>query len=91
MSDSKRPVERIEYEFNHENFMHDLRITYGKTLRDIEDKTGISASTLSRIDNGKLPDLDTLMRACSLLDVNPGIYFRRAVWTKTSEGLGEQS
>lgn len=74
-------TQRVEYEFDTEKFMFDVR-KFGATLRDIEDKTGVSASTWSRIDNGKSPDIDTLMKACGMMDVNPGIYFKRCVWTK---------
>lgn len=35
-----------------------------------EEIGGVSASTLSRIEQGKLPDLDTFIRICKWLDVS---------------------
>lgn len=32
---------------------------------------GVSASTLSRLEQGKMPDLDTFMRLCTWLNVSP--------------------
>lgn len=32
---------------------------------------GVSASTLSRIEQGKVPDLDTFLRLCRWLEVSP--------------------
>lgn len=40
------------------------------SLRDVADKTGVSASTLSRIENGTgKPDADNIARLTSWLDV----------------------
>jgi transcriptional regulator with XRE-family HTH domain len=33
---------------------------------------GVSPATLSRIENGHLPDLETFRRLCEWLDANPG-------------------
>ena len=44
----------------------------GKGLRDTAVEIGeISASTLSRIEKGKMPDLDTFLRLCDWLDIQP--------------------
>lgn len=44
----------------------------GRPLRDVaEEIGGVSAPTLSRIQNGHLPDLDTFMRICRWLKVSP--------------------
>lgn len=41
-------------------------------LRAVAKEIGeVSASTLSRIEQGKLPDLDTFIRICRWLDVPP--------------------
>src|SRR5438874_11249585 len=37
-----------------------------------EEIGGVSASTLSRVEQGKLPDLDTFIRICRWLGVSPG-------------------
>lgn len=36
-----------------------------------EEIGGVSASTLSRIEQGKVPDLDTFIRLCRWLNVSP--------------------
>lgn len=42
------------------------------TVRAAAEKMeGVSPSTLSRIERGNLPDLDTYMRICRWLDVDP--------------------
>lgn len=42
----------------------------GLSLRDVADETGVSASTLSRIENGTgKPDADNIARLTSWLDV----------------------
>ena len=42
----------------------------GLSLRDVADKTGVSASTLSRIENGTgKPDADNIARLTSWLDM----------------------
>ena len=40
-------------------------------IREIAAEVGVSAATLSRIENGKLPDLDTFGKLCRWLDVDP--------------------
>jgi DNA-binding Xre family transcriptional regulator len=43
-----------------------------KGLRETAVQIGeISASTLSRIEKGKMPDLDTFLRLCDWLDIQP--------------------
>lgn len=41
-------------------------------IRVVAKDIGISPSTLSRIENGHLPDLETFKKICDWLDVNPG-------------------
>lgn len=46
------------------------RESQGLSLRDVADETGVSASTLSRIENGTgKPDADNIARLTSWLDV----------------------
>lgn len=41
-----------------------------KGLREVAEEMGsVSASTLSRVEQGKLPDIDTFFRICKWLDV----------------------
>jgi transcriptional regulator with XRE-family HTH domain len=43
-----------------------------KNLRDIASEIGeVSISTLSRIEQGKIPDLSTYMKICEWLEVSP--------------------
>lgn len=45
-------------------------------LREIAEEIGnVSASTLSRIEKGKMPDLDTFLRLCDWLEVSPDQFF----------------
>ena len=44
-------------------------------LRKIaEDIGGVSASTLSRIEQGNLPDIDTFLKICEWLEVTPDFF-----------------
>ncbi|MEQ8524750.1 helix-turn-helix transcriptional regulator [Gracilimonas sp.] len=44
----------------------------GIGLRETAKKIGdVSPSTLSRIEKGKIPDLDTFVKICQWLDVSP--------------------
>lgn len=73
--------QRIEYVFNVELFMSDIRLKSGATaLRDIEKEVGISASTLSRWDRGNLPDLESFLVVCGKLQLQPQNYFDKQVW-----------
>lgn len=44
----------------------------GEGIRDIAAEIGISPATLSRIENGKLPDLETFSKICRWLGVDGG-------------------
>lgn len=46
----------------------------GKGIRETAKEIGISPATLSRIENGKIPDLDTFGRICRWTGDNPSIY-----------------
>ena len=53
-----------------------------QTAKDI----GISAATLSRIENGKQPDLGTFEKLCRWLDISPLEFLDAgSTWTTTSE------
>src|SRR6266480_1257791 len=52
------------------NAVRRRREQQGLSLRDVADKTGVSASTLSRIENGTgKPDADNIARLASWLDM----------------------
>src|SRR5438067_12861558 len=40
-------------------------------IREFAKKLGISPATLSRIENGKLPDLETFSKLCAKLELDP--------------------
>lgn len=43
-----------------------------KGIREVAAEIGISYATLSRIENGKLPDLQTFSKICMWLELDPG-------------------
>jgi len=43
----------------------------GRGIREFARELDISPATLSRIENGKLPDLDTFSKICSYLNLDP--------------------
>lgn len=40
-------------------------------IREVAAEIGISPATLSRVENGKVPDLNTFTKICQWLDINP--------------------
>jgi transcriptional regulator with XRE-family HTH domain len=42
-------------------------------IREVAEEIKISTATLSRIENGKLPDLETFSRLCRWLNVDAGV------------------
>jgi len=44
----------------------------GRGIREVSKEIGVSPSTLSRIECGKLPDLDTFVKICKWLSIDPG-------------------
>lgn len=43
-----------------------------KGLRTIAREIGVSAATISRIERGKKPDIDSFRKICLWLEVDPG-------------------
>lgn len=41
-------------------------------VREVAQEIGISSATLSRVENGRLPDLDTFSKICRWLEIDPG-------------------
>ena len=41
-------------------------------IRETSKEIGISPATLSRVENGKLPDLDTFRKICNWLNIDGG-------------------
>jgi len=48
----------------------------GSGIRTIAAKIGVSAATLSRVERGYLPDLDTFGKLCRWLEIDPGEVLR---------------
>lgn len=46
----------------------------GKGIREAAREIGVSPATLSRIENGKIPDLETFGKICEWLHEDPAIY-----------------
>lgn len=44
----------------------------GRGIRAVATEMGISAATLSRIESGKQPDLDTFAKICKWLNIDAG-------------------
>jgi DNA-binding Xre family transcriptional regulator len=79
-------TQRIEYELDLQRLVNELYAHTGKnSLRDMADECGLSASTLSRMNNGMSPDMATFLQLCAFLDRNPGDFFVRVVWTRKTE------
>lgn len=74
------------YEFDCEALMRDVRMiarletNKEPSLRDIAAKCGVSSSTLSRLDNGAIPDMDILIRLLDTFNLSAGKYFLRIEW-----------
>ena len=48
----------------------------GQGIRKVAAEIGISHATLSRVERGFLPDLETFRKICEWLDVDPGKVLR---------------
>lgn len=56
-------------------------------IREVASEIGISSATLSRVERGKLPDLETFAKICEWLDVDPAEMLQiRTTTTKKKRG-----
>src|SRR5256885_17015723 len=63
-----------------------------KGLRDVAEEIGnVSASTLSRIEQGNVPDLDTFARICRWLAASPSEFMRNSGTKAPQMGKSERS
>jgi transcriptional regulator with XRE-family HTH domain len=46
----------------------------GRGIRETAKEVGISPATLSRVENGKVPDLDTFSKICAWLGDDPAVF-----------------
>ncbi|BAY13413.1 helix-turn-helix domain-containing protein [Calothrix sp. NIES-2098] len=59
-----------------------------KGLRDTAKEIGnISSATLSRVENGKMPDMETFLLLCNWLQVLPSELFKKTEESEASSGL----
>lgn len=56
-------------------------------IRETAKIVGISPSTLSRIERGYLPDLETFKAVCDWLEVNPGDILGTSIATKSESKI----
>lgn len=64
--------------FNERQFgiaLYTTRHERGKSLRDVAAETGTTASTLSRIEHGSVPEIETFATLCSWMSVDPSQFF----------------
>lgn len=47
-------------------------------VREFAKDIGVSASTVSRLENGKMPDVDTFFRVCKWMGIDPKYYMTDA-------------
>lgn len=78
--------------FNIEKLRKDLitkRLIEGKlTLRQAAEKVGVSSATLNRIENSRLPDVETFAKCCIWLETDAKSYFNIPV--KRQDGFRAQ-
>jgi transcriptional regulator with XRE-family HTH domain len=43
-------------------------------IRSAAEEAGVSSATLSRVENGNLPDLTTFAKICRWLEVDPAVF-----------------
>lgn len=43
----------------------------GRGIRGVAQEIGISPATLTRVEGGRLPDIETFQKICSWLKINP--------------------
>lgn len=63
------------------------RIARGLTWKDVAAQARVSASTLTRIGQGRRPDVDSLAALTTWSDIEPGRFMRRSATPRTEEPL----
>ena len=68
-----------------------LKAKRGKRgLREIsEEMNGIGISTLSRVENGKVPDVETFLAICQWLQVSPSEFMKKPDGDTTTDIIDE--
>jgi transcriptional regulator with XRE-family HTH domain len=75
----------MKYEFDSQEFSRQIKtkrvIELNAGMRDVAKKAKVSISTLSRLENGKTPDMPSLISVCNWLESSPSSFFK--IKTKT--------
>ncbi len=58
-----------------------------KGIREVAKEIGTSPTTLSRVENGHIPDLQTFTKICTWMEVDPG----EVLGTKLSDSATSQA
>jgi transcriptional regulator with XRE-family HTH domain len=77
-------VSLVNHVVSHERRMSSIRMDRlaqriqehraGKGIREAAKEVGVSSATLSRVENGRVPDLETFSRICRWLEEDPAEY-----------------
>lgn len=69
----------MNYKFYSQEFSKQVKtkrvIELNIGLREVAKKSKVSAATLSRIENGNIPDMESLLKVCKWLQVSPSNFF----------------
>jgi transcriptional regulator with XRE-family HTH domain len=63
-----------------------------RKLRETAGEIGIGPATLMRVENGRIPDLETFGKICNWLEIDPGSFLGFSAQTETKStdaGSGE--
>lgn len=72
--------------FDNQTFANLVRRQRGsRSLREIASITGISASTISRVEKEQTPDLDTFFTLCNWLHIPPDKFIKNTEHQKEGE------
>lgn len=72
------------------NYINELRVKRGLTLRDVSEKSGISPSQLSKIErNDAIPKITTLEQIAVALEVDPNTLYYRAGYIPSADPLNK--
>jgi transcriptional regulator with XRE-family HTH domain len=73
----------MKYEFDSQEFSKQIKtkriIELNAGMREVAKKVKVSISTLSRLENGKTPDMPSLINVCNWLESSPSTFFKAKV------------
>lgn len=81
----------MKYEFDSREFSKQIKtkriIELNVGLREVAGKAKVSVATLSRLENGNVPDLTCLINICNWLNTSPSVFFKIKSKTVKSKTL----